>query len=125
MRRGIFSLELLLVLPLFMLVLAAIVEFSLLYEARSRLVEAGRLAAREASLPGSNLNRVMQIAQQALPPTMHAPLQVHAEFGQYSGDIVTVVLTLPMEATAPDLLWPIGVSLRQHRFVVETSMVKE
>ena len=41
------------------------------------------------------------------------------------GEIVTVAVRVPMSTASPDLLWPIGFSLRGRSLYCETRMAKE
>ena len=124
-RCGVLSMELVLVLPILALVLSGVFEFSLLFLARGELVEASRVAARTASLPGRTLEDVEEEVLKVLHPRFHDSLQVDAEFGEKSGDCVAVALTVDMSDAAPDLLWPIGYSLQGRPLSCETCMIRE
>jgi hypothetical protein len=111
-RAGWLSLELALVLPILGLVLFALFEFTLLFLARGELESAGRQGLRVASLPGTTEDDVDAVVRQTLGPRFGPRVAILVEPGERTGDAVAVSLALPMSATAPDLLWPIGWSLR-------------
>ena len=124
-RTGVLSMELVLTLPIVALLLAGLLEFSMLFFARGEIVEASRAAARKASLPGATLESVEDEVLKVLHPRFHDSLQVDAELGARSGDLVAVAVTVDMSAAAPDLLWAIGYSLRGRPLLSETCMVRE
>ena len=124
-RTGVLSMELVLTLPIVALLLAGLLEFSMLFFARGEIVEASRVAARKASLPGATLESVEDEVLKVLHPRFHDSLQVDAELGARSGDLVAVAVTVDMSAAAPDLLWAIGYSLRGRPLLSETCMIRE
>ena len=117
--------ELVLTLPILALLLAGLLEFTMLFFARGEVVEASRVAARKATLPGVTLEDVEDEVLKVLHPRFHRSLQVAAELGERSGDVVAVVVTVDMSAAAPDLLWPIGYSLQGRPLLSETCMIRE
>jgi len=112
-------------LPILMLVLFAIFEYSLLFFARGGVVEASRIGARSATYPGASADFIEQSVAEALGPQLGRNACVHAELGQFSGDRVVVVVKVPMSDASPDLLWPIGFGLRGRYLVAETCMEME
>ena len=54
-RRGVMTIELLLVLPILLFVLMAVFEFSILFFARSSVVQACRTAARQAAMGSADV----------------------------------------------------------------------
>ena len=124
-RAGVLSMELVLVLPILAIVLAGLLEFSMLFFARGEVVEASRVAARKASLPGVTVEDVEDEVLKVLHPRFHQSLHVDAQLGEKSGDVVAVVVTVDMSAAAPDLLWPIGYSLQGRPLLSETCMIRE
>ncbi len=124
-RSGVLSMELVLTLPIVALLLAGLLEFSMLFFARGEVVEASRVAARKATLAGATLEDVENEVLKVLHPRFHDSLQVDAELGAKSGDLVAVLVTVDMSAAAPDLLWAIGYSLRGRPLLSETSMIRE
>lgn len=124
-RSGVISMELVLTLPILALLLAGLLEFTMLFFARGEVVEASRVAARKATLPGATLEDVEDEVLKVLHPRFHDSVQVAAELGQKSGDIIAVAVTVDMSAAAPDLLWPIGYSLQGRPLLSETCMIRE
>ncbi len=124
-RRGFMAMELAMTLPILLIVLLALLEFSLLFFARGAVVEASRLAARKATLPGVTIEDIEAEARKALSPRLQARMTVHVELADRSGEMVTAGVRVPMLDAAPDLLWPIGYSLRNQNLYGETRMVRE
>lgn len=117
--------ELVLTLPILMLMLLAVFEFSLLFYARGKVVEASRAAARMATHPGTQFEYVEESALLTLGPALARNARVEAVQGDYPGDPVVAVVRVPMRDAAPDLLWPIGFGLRNRFLVSETVMQRE
>lgn len=117
--------ELVLTLPILALVLAGLFEFTLLFYARGEVVEASRVAARMATLPGATVEDVENEVRRVLRPGFHRSLQVEAILGEKSGDVVAVAVAVAMSDASPNLLWPIGYSLQKRRLLSETCMIRE
>ena len=124
-RSGFFSLELALTLPILGVVLMALFEFSLLFAARGSVVEASRVGTRKACLASVSARDVKEEIKKVLPPRLQRGMQVQVDLGHKSGDVVAVAVSVPMNAAAPDLLWPIGYTLRSRMLYSETRMIKE
>lgn len=124
-RRGILSAEIVLVLPILALVLFGLFEFALLFSARRELNAAAAVGARKATLPGVTQAEVEAEVRRVLAPHLQDSLQLGVDSGQRSGDLVTVGLAVDMAATAPDLLWPIGYSLKNRQLFATVRMVRE
>ena len=124
-RRGYLSTELVLTLPILMIALLGLFEFGVLFYARSGLVEASRAAARLATLRGAAQEDVEYEVRRILSQPLQRGMWIDYVPGVQSGDVVTVGIHVPMTSAAPDLLWPIGYSLRGRELYAETSMVKE
>lgn len=124
-RTGVLSMELVLTLPILGLLLAGLLEFTMLFFARGEVVEASRVGARKATLPGASLENVEDEVLKVLHPRFRDSVQVNVELGEKSGDVVAVVVTVDMSAAAPDLLWPIGYSLQGRPLLSETCMIRE
>ena len=119
------SMELAMTLPILGMVLFALFEFSLLFFSRGMVVEASRVGARTASLPGVTRETVEAEIRKVLDPRLQEHLQVHVDAGQRTGDVVVVAVTVPMSDAAPDLLWMIGYGLDGRDLYGETRMIKE
>jgi len=124
-RRGLLSFELVLTLPILGLVLFGLFEFSLLFVARADMVEAARRGVRKASLPGVTLADVESEVRQSLPINLQNSLQVQVRGGEFSGETVAVQVWADMQAAAPDLLWPIGITLQDQQLYAVAHMVRE
>lgn len=124
-RRGLLSFELVLTLPILGLVLFGLFEFSLLFVARADMVEAARRGVRKASLPGVTLADVESEVRQSLPVNLQNSLQVQVRGGEFSGETVAVQVWADMQAAAPDLLWPIGITLQDQQLYAVAHMVRE
>ncbi len=123
--RGVLSMELVLTLPILLMVLLGLFEFTWLFYSRSLVVEASRAGARKGTLAGVAAAAVDAEVRRVLPPRFHTGLAVTADLGEHSGDLVRVAVTVPMAVAAPDLLWPIGIGLNGRNLYSETSMVRE
>lgn len=124
-RRGVLSMELVLTLPILFMLMLGLFEFMMLFYSRSLLVEASRAGARKASLPNATEADIEAEVCRVLVPRLQQGMQVNVNFGEWSGDVVTVAVTVPMSAASPDLLWPIGFGLNGQNLFSETRMVRE
>lgn len=124
-RRGVYIPEVALTLPILGVVLMALLEFSLLFFARGDVVEASRAGARRASLPGATLADVEQEIRRVLNPQLSDSMRVDADVDADSGEVVSVVVRVPMTEAAPNLLWPVGFSLTDRYLQSETRMIRE
>lgn len=124
-RRGVLSMELVLTLPILFILLLGLFEFTMLFYSRSLIVEATRVGARKASLPGATEQSVQDDVLQVLSPRLQTGIQVGVDLGTHSGDVVVVSVQTPMSSACPDLLWPIGVSLNGRNLYSETRMIRE
>lgn len=117
--------ELVLTLPILAIVLMALFEFSMLFYARGIVVESCRAAARHGTLSGATTQTVELEARKILSPSLQDGLRVEYLPGTHSGDLVQVAVRVPMKSAAPDLLWPVGFSLRDRDLLAEVNMIKE
>jgi len=117
--------ELVLTLPILFILLMGLFEFTMLFYSRSLIVEATRVGARKASLPGATEQSVQDDVLQVLSPRLQTGIQVGVDLGTHSGDVVVVSVQTPMTSACPDLLWPIGVSLNGRSLYSETRMIRE
>lgn len=124
-RRGVFSLELLFTLPILTIVLFALFEFSLLFLAQGTLDDASRAGARSAASPATSREQIERTVRNKLTPRLRRSAQIEIEPGRHTGDTVQVTIRVPMNSASPDLLWPIGISLRDQALVARTRMTKE
>lgn len=130
-RAGaVFSVELLLALPIVAACFFAIVEFSLLLSATHKVEAASRSACRVAILPSEDPAEselaVRRAAEWALgKPRLRSAYRLMCKRGRYTGDPVIVRIRVPMKAAAPDLLAMIGFGLEGRYLTAETAMRKE
>lgn len=124
-RRGLATAELAFTLPILLIVLMAIFEFSLLFLARGELVEASREGARVAVLPGASYETVEWAVRQNLTPRLRDSAEIEIGGGDRAGELTTVAVRVPMQLASPDLLWPIGYSLKGQSLFAETRMMRE
>jgi hypothetical protein len=124
-RRGLLSMELLITLPIFGILLMGLFEYSLLFAARGDVVAACRAGCRRATLANATLEDVEYEVRATLGNRLARRVQVDAVLGERTGDEVTVAVSVPMGLASPDLLWPIGFGLRDRNFSCQSRMVKE
>jgi hypothetical protein len=124
-RTGLATAELALTLPILLIVLMAIFEFSLLFLARGELVDASREGARVAALPGANQESVEWAVRENVAPRFRNAVVVDVSGGAQSGELITVAVRVPMRSASPDLLWPVGYSLKDQTLVAETRILRE
>lgn len=124
-RSGMLSAELVMTLPILAIVLFGLFEFSLLFTARGELAEATRVGARKATLPGVTSESVEDEIRRVLSPRLARTMEVSIDQGQRSGDVVTVAVACDMSSASPDLLWPIGYSLKNRKLYEVTKMIRE
>lgn len=117
--------ELALVLPILGILLLGLLEFTMLFYARSSVVEASRAGARAAARVGSDLSQVQREAGLVLFPPLRQTMQIEWAGGEHSGDAVTVAVQVPMNSASPDLLWLVGYSLQGRFLYAESTMIKE
>lgn len=117
--------ELVFTLPILGMLLAGLLEFSVLFFARADVVEACRAGARKATLYGVTQIDVENEVRRVLAPRLQRGLRVTTKLNVGSGDLVTVTVSTPMTTAAPDLLWPIGFSLQGRNLYSQTRMAKE
>lgn len=127
---GLFSLELLVVIPVVFGLVLAIIEFGMIWSAIHQVEAASRAACRVATLPVRDPveleQAVVDAAERVLrKPKLIAAYRLSLSPGQHTGDPVVVQIQLPMNAAAPDLLAAIGFSLKRRQLRAETVMRKE
>ena len=124
-RVGFLSMELVFTLPILMVVLLGLFEFSMLFFARGMVVEAARVGARKASLAGVTREDVEDEIRRVLDPRLQHGMQIKVRMAKKSGDVVGVKIWVPMVQASPDLLWVIGYSIKDEQLFHETRMIRE
>lgn len=117
--------ELVLVLPIFMLVLFSIVEFSMLSTARTRLTDAARHGARMLCISDRSHDDVRKEVQKLLGSQLSRQAVIEIHDSNKPGDIVNVLVRIPMANASPDLLWMTGFSVRNRHLGAEAPMARE
>lgn len=112
-------------LPILLTMLLALFQFSLLFYARSIVVEASRAGARAATLAGSDESVVEAEVRRVLFDSLQDHATITSELSDTPGEVVAVGVSVPMTAVTPDLLWMIGISLADQNLYSETRMVRE
>jgi len=130
-RRGYLAVELLLVLPLFLMFLAGMIEFSLLLEARQELKHASEQGARVAS-HGADCEEVIAVVRRTLGKgsLRHAKVDVrHFDedpcLPNGERDRVQVVVHIASTKVTPDFLAMFGITFCNKRLAAGTVMCME
>lgn len=124
---AVLSIELVMAMPILLVVLLALVEFGTLLMASQGVNAAAAVGTREASLAGSRDALVQQALANAIdtyPWKTSATTTVFINGQQISltdgtdnlaaarsGDLISVTVSVPMTAAAPNLLSFVGISL--------------
>jgi hypothetical protein len=125
-RSGvILSMELVLVLPIFLLLLFAIVEFSLLTTARVRISDAAHAGARRLCLSDTGPDDIRDEVKLMLGRKLSRDATIEVAGLQKAGERIIVRIRVPMKNATPDLLWPTGFSVRGRTLVADALMVRE
>ena len=77
-----------------------------------------------AALPQASKEDVEAVAVSSLDNRFHDDVHIDVELGSQSGDLVFVLVSVPKNTAAPDLLWPIGFEL-DGSIVSRSCMIKE
>ncbi len=130
-RRGIIvSVELLLALPLLIILLCAVVEFSMLWSVNHLVKAASHAGCRVATLPAGHPAASEAAVRQAVAAALVrgrliAAHQITFESGPFTGDPIMCEVRLPMNAAAPNMLAIFGFNLDGRELVTRTVMRKE
>lgn len=125
-RKGaILTMELILVLPLFLLLLFAIVEFSLLTSAQQRISDAARVGVRKICVANATEATVCREVLHSLGPSLAANATINITRPPRQGEIANVRIAVPMNNATPNLLWIAGFSVNQRHLIADAPMVRE
>lgn len=117
-RKGmILSVELIMVLPILLLVLLAMVEFSLITTAHAKANNVAQTASRELLATPKSPSQIRVAIQRMLGPKWAYGAIADIEFPDQTTRVGKLRLVIPMRNVTPDLLWMTGFSV-QGRFVV-------
>ncbi|MCS6850439.1 MAG: pilus assembly protein [Gemmataceae bacterium] len=127
---GLLTFELLLVVPIWLALLGAALEFGTVLIVRQQLLAASRDGARVAAL-GGDLEDVRQAVRRALGPGRLPGAAIYVRMFDEQGrplapgETVEVWVRLPVAQAAPNFLSLIGASLPKGDLVARTAMRKE
>jgi hypothetical protein len=125
-RKGaILSMELVLILPIFLLLVFSIVEFSMLMSAHTRVVNAAQNGSRLMCISGAGESEVKERVTSLLGPMLAKDCLIQVYPASYAGEIGRVSIQVPMRNASPDLLWMTGFSLQDRSFDADAPMVME
>ncbi len=119
-----------LALPLLIILLCAVVEFSMLWSANHLVKAASHAGCRVATLPAGHPAESEAAVRQAAAAALVrgrlvAAHQITFESGPFTGDPVMCEVRLPMNVAAPNMLAIIGFNLDGRELVARTVMRKE
>ena len=130
-RPGIVVVELLLIMPIFLILLTAMIEFCLIFVARQELMAACREGCRVASHGAPNAE-VRAAVETVLGDSRLSKAEVniiHFEedhvLPNAPRDRVRVVVHLPTNAVVPDFLGLVGISFAEDELACGTVMSME
>jgi hypothetical protein len=129
-RKGaILSMELVLVLPIFLLLIFSIVEFSMLMSAQTRVANAAQNGARMLSICGMPSAaaeiEVKARVEQLLGPALARQSIITIDPGDYASDLGRICVQVPMRNACPDLLWMTGFSVADRSIKCDAAMAME
>ena len=129
-RKGaILSMELVLVLPIFLLLIFSIVEFSMLMSAQTRVANAAQNGARMLSMcgiPSVAAEAEVRIrVEQLLGPALAKQCIITIDAGDFASDLGRVHVQVPMRNACPDLLWMTGFSVANRSINCDAAMAME
>lgn len=125
-RRGaILSMELVLILPIFLLLLFAIVEFSCIASAKSRISTAAQSATRQLCLYDAPPAALRQHVRKSLGPKLARGAVIRISNPPVVGQLANVEVVVPMANATPDLLWITGFSVSDRTLNASAPMLKE
>ena len=125
-RRGaILSMELVLILPIFLMLILSMAEFSMLMSARTRVCDAARQGSRMLCLGGQSPDQIRSQLTAILGASMGSQCQILIQPAAGPGDLGNVQIRVPMHCATPDLLWMTGFSVRNRFLEADAPMVME
>lgn len=138
-RGGALTVELVLTLPLLLVVVLAVIQFSMLLISSQAVSAAANVGVRQASLPSATAAAVQSAVFQSLTgwkfqgeaevviyvngvSEMSSPGELAAS---NTGDLVTVTVNVPSIEASPDLLKLVGFSIADQTLTATYVMRKE
>jgi Flp pilus assembly protein TadG len=122
---AILSMELVLVIPIFLLILFSIVEFSMLASARTQVTDAARHGSRLLCISDRSHDDIQQEVRRFLGRQLSEKAVVDINDNGHPGETVNVRIRIPMRSASPDLLWMTGFSVRDRYLRAEAPMARE
>lgn len=113
------------IMPLFLLLIFSIVEFSMLMSASSRVSNAALSGARLMSISGATPEEVKAKVTAFLGPALSHNCRIEVQPAAYAGDVGCVSVSVPMKNASPDLLWMTGFRLDTRSLNSESPLVME
>ena len=127
-RAGLFSVELIFVLPILLLVVFALVELSLLLATERKLAEVSAVVARTGSLGGTD-DEMKAVMKSAAGPKWADRVELKVipttAADRHQGTTLDVTVSLPAKYAGPNLLRSIGIDLTEATLVGRTVIVIE
>ena len=117
--------ELVLVLPIFLLLLFSILEFTFLVTARTRISDAAHVATRQLCLSNVSSDDVRQNVSRMLGDHLSHKATVEITIPERAGQLANVRILVPMRNATPDLLWMTGFSVNGRVLVADAPMIRE
>ncbi len=127
-RSGLFTVELIFVLPVLLLLVFALVELSMLIAAERKLAEVGGVVARTGSLGGTNddMESVMKAAAgKKWADEVKLSVSPANPDERHQGTPLKVTVSLPARYAGPNLLRSIGINLTAATLVGQTVIIVE
>lgn len=125
-RLASVSFESLLVIPILLLVVVALVEFTMLIAAEQKLAEASGVACRTASV-GRSDDDCKEAVKAVLGKKQYdvAEVKIDRRRDPHCGDVIEVCIHLPAKAAAPCVLRSCGMKLTDDTLIGRTYMRAE
>jgi Flp pilus assembly protein TadG len=125
-RVGSIAFEALLVVPVLLLIIAALVEFALVVSAEQKLAEASGLAARVGST-GRSEDDIKQAVKTVLGTKQYERATVYTQRRNdpHTGSVIEVRVELPAKVVSLNLLHSIGLDLSGETLTGRTVMRME
>ncbi len=117
--------ELVLILPIFLLLIFSIVEFSMLMSANTRVANAAHSGSRLMSLSDASPDEVRDKVISLLGTALAQNCQIDVQPAAFAGHIGRVSVHVPMANACPDLLWITGFSVKGRSIDSDAPMVME
>ena len=119
------TMELVLVLPIFLLIICGLVEFIMISSAQSRMDQAAHAGLRMMSVSGADSKQCEQRIGELLGPRLAMNYQVQIIPAEYPGEISEIQMRIPMDNACPDILWMFGFGLQGRYLQTSAAMVME